>query len=168
MLQHHCKKKKKRNTFIDRLSTKTFRWTSTRKIDQFWYFFWKKKCAWWRDKGRGGKTEGKREKERSSREVWQLESLRMAMTRDRGKPKRGRKGKKFNYKHRGGTRNTVLRERTRTRTMTRRRGRRSRPNSHGLAPGKTLSAKRRESVQRLSLGFKKLLITWISSSVPPR
>lgn len=51
---------------------------------------------------------------------------------------------------------------------TRGRLRRSRPNGHGLAPGKTLSAKRRESVQRLSLGFKKLLITWIFSSVPPR
>lgn len=78
----------------------------------------------------------------------------------------GREGKKFNYKHRGGRRGVpVLRERTRMRTMTRRRGRlrRSRPNGHGLAPGKTLSAKRRESVQRLSLGFKKLLITWISS-----
>lgn len=63
---------------------------------------------------------------------------------------------------------TMFRERTRT--MTRRRGRlrRSRPNGHGLAPGKTLLAKRRESVQRLSLGFKKLLITWIFSSVPPR
>lgn len=102
--------------------------------------------------------------------------------RQRRVEKRGWKGKKFNYKHRGarnGRRHTVLRERTRTMTRRwgqrrrrrlrlRRRRRRSRPNGHGLAPGKTLSAKRRESVQRLSLGFKKLLITWISSAVPPR
>lgn len=115
--------------------------------------------------------ERERGRKRSPGEVCrQLESLRMATTRDRGEPKRGsgREKSLIINTEVGRENSTVFRERTRT--MTRRRGRlrRSRPNGHGLAPGKTLLAKRRESVQRLSLGFKKLLITWIFSSVPPR
>lgn len=110
-----------------------------------------------------------REKEKALGEVCrQLESLRMAMTRDRSEERVGREKSLIINTEVGRENSTVFRERTRT--MTRRRGRlrRSRPNGHGLAPGKTLLAKRRESVQRLSLGFKKLLITWIFSSVPPR
>lgn len=116
-------------------------------------------------------TSPRRKREISLGEVCrQLESLRMAMTRDRDEGGLERE-KKFNYKHGGRDEEHGVRGKDENEDddeETRGRLRRSRPNGHGLAPGKTLSAKRRESVQRLSLGFKKLLITWIFSSVPPR